>query len=172
MVERKVILARTSGKCISCGAPLEDQLEGWDIHHLVPRAYGGPDAAWNLVPICRPCHRRVHEYFSVHTDNCHKERSVMLRRKMWLERVMRAARQVMDDIRKADNKWPVNWAHVRVYDATWCDSLDGEQMITLHVSGASPDAYEFRSKLVLATVSALRREDMVLPVTVKAITEW
>lgn len=30
-----------------------------DPHHVLPRGRGGADVAWNLVPLCRPCHDRV-----------------------------------------------------------------------------------------------------------------
>jgi hypothetical protein len=38
---------------------------GWgeyDIHHIIPREYGGTNDFWNLVPVDRPVH--IHEFNS------------------------------------------------------------------------------------------------------------
>ncbi len=43
--------------CAACGAPPPS-----DPSHLVSRGAGGPDAAWNVAPHCRDCHRRWHHY--------------------------------------------------------------------------------------------------------------
>lgn len=31
-----------------------------DSHHIVSRGAGGGDEDWNLMPLCRRCHREVH----------------------------------------------------------------------------------------------------------------
>lgn len=29
-------------------------------HHIIFRSHGGPDEEWNIVNLCRKCHRRAH----------------------------------------------------------------------------------------------------------------
>jgi RNA-directed DNA polymerase len=48
-----------SGKCLVCGQPLTLP-EGWHVHHLCWRVYGGDDAPYNLVLLHPNCHRQVH----------------------------------------------------------------------------------------------------------------
>ncbi len=45
---------KTEGHCHLCGErfAFEDK---WEVDHLVPRAKGGVDEEWNLLPICRFC---------------------------------------------------------------------------------------------------------------------
>lgn len=33
---------------------------GYERHHIIFRSHGGPDEDWNLVRLCRGCHRRAH----------------------------------------------------------------------------------------------------------------
>ena len=40
--------------CHLCGERLRYRGE-WNIDHVVPRAGGGPDDEWNLLPTCRFC---------------------------------------------------------------------------------------------------------------------
>ena len=47
------------GRCLACGQPLT-VTEGWDNHHLVPRAIGGGDQPANRVLLHPTCHRQVH----------------------------------------------------------------------------------------------------------------
>jgi RNA-directed DNA polymerase len=47
------------GKCLVCGQPLVLE-EGWQLHHLHWRVYGGSDLVENLVLLHRNCHRQVH----------------------------------------------------------------------------------------------------------------
>ncbi len=47
------------GKCLVCGQPLVLE-EGWQLHHLHWRVYGGSDLVDNLVLLHRNCHRQVH----------------------------------------------------------------------------------------------------------------
>lgn len=45
------IAAEKPGPCRACGAVPPNELA-----HLVARAQGGPDAEFNIVPLCRACH--------------------------------------------------------------------------------------------------------------------
>jgi len=38
-----------------------EQRPGMDAHHRVYRSQGGSDAPDNLMWLCRPCHRDLHE---------------------------------------------------------------------------------------------------------------
>jgi len=48
---REQVLMRDGRRCIRCGST--DRLE---VHHLVARGQGGPDAAHNLVTLCHHHH--------------------------------------------------------------------------------------------------------------------
>jgi ATP-dependent DNA helicase RecQ len=52
---RQIVLARDGRRCADCRAT--DDLH---IHHLVPRALGGPDEPSNLVVLCDGCHASRH----------------------------------------------------------------------------------------------------------------
>jgi hypothetical protein len=43
------------GYCRICGKP------GNDPHHIITVGSGGPDHEYNLICLCRACHRRVHD---------------------------------------------------------------------------------------------------------------
>jgi 5-methylcytosine-specific restriction endonuclease McrA len=45
------VLARDRWTCQECGAPASD------VDHVLPRAYGGPDTAPNLLALCARCNR-------------------------------------------------------------------------------------------------------------------
>jgi len=47
---------KTLGHCHLCGERLMYSGD-WQIDHLVPRAFGGVDDDWNLLPICGFCNR-------------------------------------------------------------------------------------------------------------------
>ena len=49
-----VLHKRKGGPCRLCG-----DTRRYELHHLLSRARGGPDEAWNLVPLCSHCHRAV-----------------------------------------------------------------------------------------------------------------
>lgn len=53
---RRTVLARDGSRCVECGAATGDL----HLHHLVPRAFGGTDAADNLVTLCAGCHAARH----------------------------------------------------------------------------------------------------------------
>lgn len=52
---RRVVLARDGRRCAECGGT--DSLH---VHHLVPRALGGPDEPSNLIVLCEGCHAARH----------------------------------------------------------------------------------------------------------------
>lgn len=41
--------------CEVCGRPAE-------AHHIVSRGAGGTDESWNVLLLCRRCHRYYHDY--------------------------------------------------------------------------------------------------------------
>lgn len=43
---------RVAPTCHYCG-----ERAGITVDHIVPRAFGGPDAMWNYQPSCEPCNR-------------------------------------------------------------------------------------------------------------------
>ncbi len=52
------ILKRDNNECQCCfikNKPL-------DIHHIIPKKFGGLDIANNLVALCRKCHRLVEKW--------------------------------------------------------------------------------------------------------------
>lgn len=53
---RERVLARDGRRGVACGRPVD-----LHAHHVAPRAEGGPDADWNLVTLCRPCHGLLHD---------------------------------------------------------------------------------------------------------------
>ncbi len=55
---RRVVLERDKWTCTECGErPPRGEL---DVHHLIPRAAGGPDSASNCVTLCDGCHAGRH----------------------------------------------------------------------------------------------------------------
>ena len=48
---RSFIFSRSGGKCVYCGAPAQE------IDHVIPRAKGGTNSAYNLVASCRACNQ-------------------------------------------------------------------------------------------------------------------
>lgn len=49
----RLMYLRAHPLCAECGAPATD------VHHLRPKAAGGPDAWDNLQSLCHACHSRV-----------------------------------------------------------------------------------------------------------------
>ena len=50
---------RQGGKCPACGQGLTLE-DGWHLHHVVWRVYGGSDACYNRMLLHANCHRQVH----------------------------------------------------------------------------------------------------------------
>jgi hypothetical protein len=56
---RKMVMSRDGGRCTECGRDLNG-LPSWygEVHHIVPRAFGGSDRPENLRTLCIECHGR------------------------------------------------------------------------------------------------------------------
>ena len=48
-----------AGKCEICNQPLT-LASGWEVHHRIPRVYGGSDKSSNLVLLHANCHKQLH----------------------------------------------------------------------------------------------------------------
>lgn len=48
---REEILSRDGYICQSCGG-----IGGLELHHIVPKLYGGTDSSFNLTTLCKKCH--------------------------------------------------------------------------------------------------------------------
>lgn len=61
---RKQVLNRDNYTCQRCGCEVEnghrESQRSVEVHHLIPRAAGGPDTMENLVTLCVRCHREAH----------------------------------------------------------------------------------------------------------------
>ncbi len=53
------LASKQKGHCPHCKDSLFNG-EGWDIHHIVPKAQGGNDAISNLALVHPDCHRQIH----------------------------------------------------------------------------------------------------------------
>lgn len=71
---RAEVLQRDGGVCRRCGS--NNMVE---LHHINYRSQGGPDANWNLIALCDPCHKG-HE--GVHSDKRYWQ--PILRAYIWL----------------------------------------------------------------------------------------
>lgn len=57
---RALIKERDGYKCRECGARASYEGAWLEVHHKRRVADGGGYAPWNLVSLCRNCHREVH----------------------------------------------------------------------------------------------------------------
>ena len=51
---RKAVLLNNS-TCMICKLA-----RATEVHHIIPREYGGSDCPLNLLPLCKDCHRELH----------------------------------------------------------------------------------------------------------------
>lgn len=59
-IENKKLLAEIRKlNCIACGN------RGAEAHHVSSRGSGGDDVENNLMPLCRICHTKIHQYGAV-----------------------------------------------------------------------------------------------------------
>ena len=55
---RHAIFTECDYRCQLCGKSSKGNL---NLHHIVPLGYGGSNARYNLIPLCRDCHFKVHQ---------------------------------------------------------------------------------------------------------------
>ena len=71
---RSRAIKRDGCTCQSCGVDV-DPRKGADaptaeVHHIIPRAAGGPDAIKNVVTLCPECHKTAHKKLgSIHESH-------------------------------------------------------------------------------------------------------
>lgn len=46
-------------QCVFCSEP-ESQWLKLEVHHLIPRFFGGTNEVTNLIAICSNCHNKIH----------------------------------------------------------------------------------------------------------------
>lgn len=51
-------------KCVMCGRPGERTRHGLQVHHITYRNLGHEDVLTDLVTLCAPCHKKMHNYLS------------------------------------------------------------------------------------------------------------
>ena len=56
-VSREEIRARDANRCARCGRG-----GVLHVHHRIRRSQGGKDTPENLITLCNPCHRWVHDH--------------------------------------------------------------------------------------------------------------
>jgi 5-methylcytosine-specific restriction protein A len=65
VLTRTTVLSRANGHCESCGhlAPFQsvDGQPYLELHHVLRKTDGGPDAPERVVALCPNCHRRAHK---------------------------------------------------------------------------------------------------------------
>ncbi|WP_199241245.1 HNH endonuclease [Halorubrum sp. SP3] len=71
---RERVLDRDDHTCQRCGCAVESEnrssQRSAEVHHLIPRAAGGPDALANLITLCLRCHKEAHSTMSkLHETN-------------------------------------------------------------------------------------------------------
>lgn len=54
-LKNEIKFERANRRCEFCG----DQSDHLEIHHIKPRAKGGPNTKSNLIALCPPCHRKA-----------------------------------------------------------------------------------------------------------------
>ena len=57
---RFLILERDEFRCIYCGTSSVEDATQLHVDHIIPRASGGEDTAWNLVTACARCNHEKH----------------------------------------------------------------------------------------------------------------
>ena len=60
---RQATLSFYGGRCYMCNG------HATDVHHVLPRRYGGTDHPLNVVPLCKSCHIKVHQRMSLAIGN-------------------------------------------------------------------------------------------------------
>ena len=74
---RQKVIQRDNHTCQRCGinvSPTNEDGPDFQVHHIIPRAAGGPDHEDNLVTLCNECHSKVHRLI----ENLPEERPDLL----------------------------------------------------------------------------------------------
>lgn len=58
---RKQIKRRDFYTCVACGREPAHGGVRLEVHHIVPKEFGGSDQAVNLITLCEVCHKEVHD---------------------------------------------------------------------------------------------------------------
>lgn len=51
-------------KCVMCGRPSEKTRHGLQVHHITYNNLGNEDIMSDLVTLCAPCHKKMHNYLN------------------------------------------------------------------------------------------------------------
>ena len=87
---RRRVLQRDGYRCAGCDGDLK--VDGAHVHHLLPRAAGGPDEPSNLTSLCPMCHAAVHPHLGASLARRLLQRAAV-RLAEWLDREGRLARE-------------------------------------------------------------------------------
>ncbi|MXV60949.1 hypothetical protein GS429_02460 [Natronorubrum sp. JWXQ-INN-674] len=69
---RQVVLDRDEYTCQRCEVAVSSTNEAgpdYNVHHIIPRAAGGPDHPDNLITLCTDCHTEVHRELETIVDD-------------------------------------------------------------------------------------------------------
>lgn len=69
---RQIVLDRDESTCQACGAnvsPHDEEGPNFHVHHIIPRAAGGPDHEDNLISLCVECHKEAHRKLETIVDD-------------------------------------------------------------------------------------------------------
>lgn len=68
---REVVIERDESTCQICRVDVTSQNEAgpdYHLHHIIPRAAGGPDHEDNLITLCTDCHTEAHRELETIVD--------------------------------------------------------------------------------------------------------
>lgn len=64
LIIKDEVFEKYGRKCVNCGAT-----ENIDVHHKIPLSEGGTNCLDNLIPLCRNCHEKLHNFKMGKNDN-------------------------------------------------------------------------------------------------------
>ena len=82
LVNRKLLREIKKKPCLVCLCP-PGPFKLVDPSHLRSKGAGGPDTDWNVVPMCRECHRTWHDWGPVRFLSHYREFCLKLVRMGW-----------------------------------------------------------------------------------------
>lgn len=62
MVRKSIEIRDLHCQCCGFGKGEEDFMGAFEVHHIIPVQYGGSDDKYNLILLCKNCHKLVHDY--------------------------------------------------------------------------------------------------------------